>query len=730
MPSVFRRRFLSYQDILDPNEMAQDIRPFEELLSGNIDADNLDATSLSAEAVMASTSNCTPYYSEVICHPRFENTADSGVHHNLGVRHPNFLNPSSTQTLIPVSSDDSYGLKGDSAGFRSTNLQPLSSGSGWIALAGGEDMIKRGEIDGTDYVSGRDVDFTIQTQAATGESKLWINAFVQYVRNGFGWSSQEDYTHMDDRDYDATAYESAPAVRPHNIFFTPGPKEESYYPSRCGMHHLSQGFTSANVQFAIRLNGQVLEETITGKRFEQERSSLGARHIQTRERNTDADTSSSGYGTKPTIYKLPGPAQKQTRATGIGPEMLGVRLGTVVSVGPGPHTIEVVARRLTMVTKNTNLPFDVVGIHNRQLSVLELPISRSIDTSYSSKALIPSAIESEDIVSYGSIGDPLDKLSNVKEVGFNNITSEMIRPGSLRNEHLRSRVLCSKVKYSDGVNETNSTFPTDDFHFYWDSLSTLNSNVITTTDTSAGNGWSFVGGDGDPHVKVTNSNSDNHRIDIDDESVLVVLADIQHVAIEANGDVPLRTHLLDLFAGYAIGHREMATGAPPGAPGDGSAVTGDSSGTWRIDQASRVYVNSWNANGRDLDYQIKHSVGGDPAGTRRQNDKRVGEGSNEWHYVNVSLMFVLSDKLRRRDPDGNFWKIGDIGLFYAGSASFFNFAGGPDWWDHYWDLGKDFLITHTNPPTASTYRDPESFTMNPPTIKHGKASISLLHLKK
>ena len=732
MPSVFRRRFLSYQDVLDPSEMNQDYQPFVELLSGNIDSDNLKASSLKAvdpgsEAGhrMESMSNCVPYYSEIVCHPRFEIGSDDAATHARGSRHPNFLHPSSDQPLYTVAEEDSYTLKSDYQGFRATNLQTLSAGSGWTPLAGGEDMIPRGEIDGIDQESERSVDLTITTKKTTGESKLWITAFAQYVRNGFGWSGQEDYTHMDDTDYDPTSADVKPAKRPLNIFYIPGPKEEAYYPSRCGLHHLSQGYTSANVQFAIRLNGQVLEETITGKRFELERSSLGARHRKTLERNTNADTSDKTFPSTPSIYKLPGPAQKQIRATALGPEMLGVRLGTIVSVGPGPHTIEIVARKLTMTSKNTNMPFDVVGVHNRQLFVMEMPINRSIDASHSG-VLSQGVLEKEDSVSSDTLLTGLSNLGNAA----NSIEAAHIRPGSLRNTHLQSKVVTTDLALTGvpdvgipHLQETNSTFHADDNWSRWQSLSTLHSATAecTTTDSAAGCGWFTVNGEAD-HLKVHNTDSSGSRIDIDDDSVLMVQVDLQHVRIEANGSVPLKHHLLDLFAGYAIGHREWTSQALTGAPGS----TGSGASTqWRMDQASRVYINSWNPSGRTYEYKI---VDDGTATHQFATDQRVDEDVARDNYFNVSLMFVVGDKQRRRDPDGNFWKIGEVGLFFAGSASFRDLAEGPTWKDHYWDQGTSMGIVLSTP--MRTYRSTDTWSMSPPTIKHGRGTMSLIHIKK
>ena len=734
MPSVFSKRYLYDQDILDPREMNQDFQPFSELAAGNIDCDNIKATSF-REVPLAKGTSCLPYYSEIVCHPRFAVVPGDT---DTGAQNPNFLNftDSEVQNLTPVTSGEGYALKSSSQGFIRENLQIIPIGSSWTPLAGGIDKIPRGNVQGQELTAGRSVEFTITTSQTAGESKLWINAFVQYVRNGFGYSCNEDRTHMDTSNIDATRYDDFPAKRPFDIFYVPGAKEEAYHPERCGLHHLSQGFSPADVQFAIRLNGQILEETITGKRIEHERSSLGMRHQRTRELQSNADTSTATFGSNPGVYKLPGPAQKRIKATALGPELYGTRLGTVVSVGSGPHTIEVVARRLFSTTKNTNMPFDVVGIHNRQLFVCELPVSRSVNVSFTeaSSSLIES-FEPEDRLS-----NPTMRLKQAKiEDLYSNLDAFAIRQMSLRKEHLGSKVLSIDTRVrdydaftyrdegDDGVTSTRSCFLSIDNPTYWNNLTNLNSTGVTTTGTTSdAKGWSYLGGSGDSHSRVTNSYKssgdlyqEGDRIPITDDSVLVVFADIQHQGIKAHGDAPLRHHHLNMFGAYAIGHREFAgtaTSGRPGSTGSGASVN------WRIDLASRVYLNSWNPIGRSDHYQLKDKSG---TSNRTATDKRVDNGRHTFQETHVSLMFVIADPVRRRDPDGNFWKIGDIGLFFCAQQGVFDPGRPTEYKDRYWDRGG-VVIDHA----MRSYGSTNTFTLEAPEISAARATLSFFHLKR
>jgi len=733
MPSVFSKRFLYRKDILDPREMNQDFQPFSELVSGNIDCDNINANSF-ATVPLATGTSCVPYYSEIICHPRFT-VVPSDTYNGAG--NPNFLkfSDSDDQTLTPVPTGEGYNVHDSYQGFIKENLQIIPIGSSWVPLAGGRDDIPRGTVHGRELEFGRSVDFTIKTEQTTGESKLWINAFVQYVRNGFGYSCNEDRTHLDTSNIDATKYDEYPAKRPFDIFYVPGAKEEAYHPERCGLHHLSQGFSPADVQFAIRLNGQILEETITGKRIEHERSSLGMRHQRTRELQDNADTSDHIFSTNPGIFKLPGPAQKRIKATALGPEVYGTRLGTVVDAGPGPHTVEVVARRLFSTTKNTNMPFDVVGIHNRQLFVCELPVNRSSQVSFSEAAssLMPS-FETEDPLTVTSLGTRRNKI----EATYNNLDAFAIREMSLRQEHLRSKVLVvdTHVREYDrevyrgeggeGTTSTRSSFLHYDHPLLWPA------EAATTTTTSDGKGWSYLGGSGDGHSRVTNSYKssgsgyqEGDRIPITDDSVLVVFADIQHIGLKAHGDAPLRHHHLNMFGAYAIGHRELASTAASGRPGSTDIPGSESeraSATWTIDLASRVYVNSWNPIGRSDHYQLKDKGG---KSQRVSTDKRVDNARYANQETHISLMFVVADPVRRRDTSGNFWNIGDIGLFFCAQQAVYDPGYPTDYKDRYWDRGG-VVIDHA----MRSYGSTNTYTIEPPEIFAGRASLSLFHLKR
>lgn len=677
MPYVFRGRDLKDKDVLDPTEMNEDIQPYVELLSGNVDAENINATDFKSNIDIRRDAYVKPYYKEVVCHPRFGNI--EGGNYDGGVDQPNFA-------------DASAEIEGNANAFFQANVQPLPNAAGWVPLAGGEDKILGGSPE---------TDFKVVT-GATGETNLWINAFVQYVWNGFGFTGDEDDQFdaaVDMGTYDATKpkaiYGGTPPVK-----YQPDHLMEARWPSLGGRNHLSMGFWSARVQLAIRLDGQVLEHTITGKRSEYETSPLGMRHVTTR------DLEDSG-----TEKNLPGPKGFMRRAVGMGPEMAATRLGTVIRVSPGTHTVEVVARRIAPRGQRTAIQRDIIGIHNRQLSVIEMPLNEGT-TIGASSASVP-AFESE---------DSLDLAPSVNQVvdQVNNMGRSTIKASSLRNEHLPSNVRSSSTKSinpGDSYNWTTASFPgwLDDGPGVWGGGT---DNVMTSALASARDGeqgWFGVTDSSGNHFTVNNSAT------VDDDSLIIVMADIRLKTVNtrtksssASGRIPLENRLLDSFAGFALGYSED--------------TSGDTS--WRIIPSSRAYINSYNWVGRSVHYTNSWDTDSSATGDkdkdmrlRPRDDTKQPYAEDTFENFSVSLMWVVhGDRLYEKSMDafGNPLRdIKRVGMFVSGAASPAGGVGsGPVWQDAAWAMDDYFGAPL------------ETYSINPPKIRWGRGRMSLLHLKR
>ena len=664
MPIVKRGRDLKDEDILDPSEMNEDLQPYVELLSGNVDAENISGADFKSNVTINQDAYYTPYYAQVICHPRFGVLNDKII--DGGVDQPNFVS-----TL--ANKRPSLGA------FFKANVQVIPNASGWVALADGDDKAISGGS-----VGSVDAPFSITT-GDTGESNLWVNATVQYVWNGFGFSGDEGSQFNGAEESVGQEYNAA------RIRFVPSVKDEALRPSRGGCHHLSMGFYSARVQFAIRVDGQVLEQTITGKRSEYETSPLGVKHTTTR--------SLSGSGAN---KNLPGPRGFERRAVGVGPEMMSVRLGTMIRVSPGAHKIEVVARRLAPRGQRTAIQRDRIGIHNRQLSVIELPVHDGSSIGLSNVS-VP-AFSSEDKLALGPrVGAVIDQANNMKRRHLKN--------GSLRNEHLPSRVLESAIvtiNPDDTTNYTTAAFANENSSI-WSNDDPFEATKIATA-RSGDVGWFLV----------TDSAKDfvvSSTVPVADDSLIIVMADLRlrTINVRTHADsidrIPLENRLLDSFAGFAIGYSE--------------STTNDT--TWRIDPASRSYINSFNWVGRNAEFRIgPRSIG--PGVMRSLGDFRNFPRSSAeqpnitdtFENVNVSLMWVIhGDRLREQNTSaGALRDIKRIGVFCSGAASPSGGANsGPHWESEAWQVSE-----------LST--DPAPYAIDTPKIKWGRGRMSLLHLKR
>lgn len=173
----------------------------------------------------------------------------------------------------------------------------------------------------TQTAGGTPASFTIDT----GNSVLWVNAYAQYLWYGFdrttpfwtGWGARSQHRH------DAQT-------------------------------------EPANMQFAIRVDGNIIPETITGVDDLIYRPSVP---LKPRTQRSGASI-------------LPGPADIRGEQTvALGPPCLPIRLGALVPVQSGQHIIDIVARRAPLINSNeikTYKSSDKVYIFSRQLNVIDL----------------------------------------------------------------------------------------------------------------------------------------------------------------------------------------------------------------------------------------------------------------------------------------------------------------------------------------------------------------------
>lgn len=374
MSYLFPRRVLRAEDVLDPIELTQDISPAAERLSGRLNAHNFKQTIASTVPVEEDAFYDT-HYVKVVCDPKF---GAPGAY-----TFPSFPGDAGA----------------DVNAYRVTNTFEWQT------------------IDNSTSVP-------LSLTIVAGTSVLWVNAFAQYLWNGFTLS---------------------PAV----------------------LNHLYAGNSArpCGVQFAIRLDGSVLPDTITGIDLVDFRSSLPLKATAPRTEDT----------------LLPGPQDVRGNvASAIGPPCYPVRITACIPVQAGDHTVELVVRRMPLVVdeevSTTYDADDFVAVFNRQLAVVELK-SFPID-SVTAESVSAPGWDEEELVSQATIyTNRVDPIID----GYNEVKAGNVQRGAFMHYHLPAAL--------HGANTTEKQFTAlQDFNNFYPGFT----SAATTTTKFAGapgTGW-------------------------------------------------------------------------------------------------------------------------------------------------------------------------------------------------------------------------------------------------
>ncbi len=194
----------------------------------------------------------------------------------------------------------------------------------------------------------------------------------------------------------------------------------------------------AQIQYALRVDGVVITETITG-RFDNEQAPLTpARIIDPRD--TDAVDGISG----------PLLGRSRERPDAINIPMFSVRLTASVDVEPGDHVVELVVRRVPVGRRRSFTPpppevGDVddsvtylpprnrVYIYSRQLSVTDVPVEPVGSALFGDPSVVASYSD-EDVVTKKSLVD--QRLQKVADES-NDLQSFQIARGAINGDHLQ-----------------------------------------------------------------------------------------------------------------------------------------------------------------------------------------------------------------------------------------------------------------------------------------------------
>jgi|TARA_R110000824_G_scaffold37525_4_gene115098 hypothetical protein len=488
MPFIFPKRFLRTRDILDPLEMAQDYQPVQEVLSGHLDGQNFNAAKLKSglnanqyddddpapegEVDFVSGRDAPAVDDEA--YYQFETASvESWVRMN---RHPGVLRERTSPNFAEK----------DGVTFRDQDIYS-SELAGEITEGVPSIIPNTGEWS---VVKNVDLSDGLSVSVTTGRANVWVNCYLQYCWQGF-FENRNPWSYYGPNDPVHTAggwdplYEDEVAEKERDKLNSLGPgtrkvykssvsmdgfgevdeaysyplnelssTEERRHPNFCGNHHISKGFYPALVQFAIRVDGKVIDESIVGKKYSFEESAHGLKiadspELEGEEIETDVSEPfifAQRSAEKSMSYEegrgsVPGRKIRTTRAVACGPEVLPVRLGCVVPVLPGTHKIEIVARRVQRKKKNFSQG-DFVGVFSRRIYAISLPLTAKdsddavIVHPRSETPVSAPSFQTEGVVDANLILASLDKF----RTRCNELSPRDIKPYSIPNTHLPSKI--------------------------------------------------------------------------------------------------------------------------------------------------------------------------------------------------------------------------------------------------------------------------------------------------
>ena len=212
----------------------------------------------------------------------------------------------------------------------------------------------------------------------------------------------------------------------------------------------------AQIQYALRVDGAVITETITGRFDNEQGAPLPFRVIDPRAMGA----TKTPLGSRPTGAEVAAGAsavgvyagREAVRPDAINRPMLSVRLTATVPVSPGRHIVETVARRVpcggdrsfrtdvhrvgtfvsTVGVVNPQPADSQVVIYNRQLSVTESPLAPVGAPLFGGVVTVP-AFADGDMVSHQSL---VDERVDVVVDALNEVKDYQVSRGAINGDHL------------------------------------------------------------------------------------------------------------------------------------------------------------------------------------------------------------------------------------------------------------------------------------------------------
>jgi hypothetical protein len=340
-----------------------------------------------------------------------------------------------------------------------------------------------------------------------GSSVLWINAQLQYIWRGW--------------ERNGTHYFSRPIG--------------SNYTVKGG--NLGVNSTPARVQFAIRINGNVIFDALTGKELPYDREAEPV--------IAEVQRTISVLGTPPS--PAPGPQQSYMYdTTAAGPEIFPIRISAVVPMSAGTHTVELVCRRLAVTgridpymnddaagssTTTTNGP-DNIYVSNRQLGVVVLPTFATATTTFDSVTV--EGFSAEDVISAESLGT--DRVDVVRSK-LNAVKPGALARGAFNHLHLSSMVGANTQQAEMvGVAPTYANASVNRYPGW----SATGAAAFTTSDV--GTGWRTL------RAGTSGTELKTGAFTVNEESTLIIHGNVHLIRVKSEGATTVNTR----FSGAAF----------------------------------------------------------------------------------------------------------------------------------------------------------------------------------
>jgi hypothetical protein len=257
----------------------------------------------------------------------------------------------------------------------------------------------------------------------TQPSRVWVSCFTQYVWRQ--WLAKK---------VTLPGGESASPQRPPfpgHLYQYGDWDDKQPTPFTGGIDHYPKRMYSAMVQFAVRVNGQLIDESITGSQNVDQKAVVPIK----------VEVERVGMGEDEDRSQFPGPSMQSTyQRAALGVAAHPARFGAVVDLQPGNNVIELVSRRLLdsryQKYYGSRDSDNRIWVTAASLHCVEMPFG--MHPSQGGRSINVPAFSDQETLSLSSM---YDQRMGVLESGLQDISTRQVKPSTFRYEHLEHTVL-------------------------------------------------------------------------------------------------------------------------------------------------------------------------------------------------------------------------------------------------------------------------------------------------